>query len=121
LTSIKARTRPEFTMSYNLYRCVQINGGAEQGYSSGQAIKALEESFATTMPSEMGYDYMGMSYQEKKAAEGVSPALIFGMSLLFVFLILAAQYVSCSLPFSVLLVTHIAVFVAFCSLWLRGL
>ena len=121
LTSIKARTGPEFTLRYNLYRCVQINGGAAQGYSSGQAIKALEETFATTMPSEMGYDYMGMSYQEKKAAEGVSPALIFGMSLLFVFLILAAQYESWSLPFSVLLGTPIAVFGAFWFLWMRGL
>src|SRR5216117_124896 len=121
LTSIKARTGPEFTLRYNLYRCVQINGGAAQGYSSGQAIKALEETFATTMPSEMGYDYMGMSYQEKKAAEGVSPALIFGMSLIFVFLILAAQYESWSLPFSVLLGTPIAVFGAFWFLWMRGL
>jgi HAE1 family hydrophobic/amphiphilic exporter-1 len=73
------------------------------------------------MPSEMGYDYMGMSYQEKKAAEGVSPAVIFGMSLLFVFLILAAQYESWSLPFSVLLGTPIAVFGAFWFLWMRGL
>ena len=121
LTSIKARTGPEFTLRYNLYRCVQINGGAAQGYSSGQAIKALEETFATTMPSEMGYDYMGMSYQEKKAAEGVSPALIFGMSLLFVFLILAAQYESWSLPFSVLLGTPIAVFGEFLFLWMRRL
>src|SRR5436309_2952177 len=121
LTTIKPKNGPEFTLRFNLYRCVQINGGAAQGYSSGQAIKALEETFATTMPSEMGYDYMGMSYQEKKAAEGVSPALIFGMSLLFVFLILAAQYESWSLPFSVLLGTPIAVFGAFWFLWMRGL
>ena len=84
-------------------------------------MKALEETFAETMPAEMGYDYMGMSYQEKKAAEGVSPAVIFGMSLLFVFLILAAQYESWSLPFSVLLGTPIAVFGAFWFLWMRGL
>jgi HAE1 family hydrophobic/amphiphilic exporter-1 len=121
LTSIKPRTGPEFTLRYNLYRCAQINGSAALGYSSGQAMKALEETFAATMPSEMGYDYMGMSYQEKKAAEGVSPAVIFGMSLLFVFLILAAQYESWSLPFSVLLGTPIAVFGAFWFLWMRGL
>jgi hydrophobic/amphiphilic exporter-1 (mainly G- bacteria), HAE1 family len=121
LTSIKARTGPEFTLRYNLYRCAQINGGAAPGYSSSQALKALEETFADTMPGEMGYDYMGMSYQEKKAAEGVSPALIFGMSLLFVFLILAAQYESWSLPFSVLLGTPIAVFGEFWFLWMRGL
>jgi HAE1 family hydrophobic/amphiphilic exporter-1 len=121
LTAIKPRTGPEFTLRYNLYRCVQINGGAAPGYSSAQAMKALEETFAQTMPSEMGYDYMGMSYQEKKAAEGVSPAVIFAMSLFFVFLILAAQYESWSLPFSVLLGTPIAVFGAFWFLWMRTL
>ncbi|HXJ86649.1 MAG TPA: multidrug efflux RND transporter permease subunit [Candidatus Binatia bacterium] len=121
LTSIKPSTGPEFTLRYNLYRCAQINGGAAPGYSSGQAMKALEEVFAQTMPPEMGYDYMGMSYQEKKAAEGVSPAVIFGMSLLFVFLILAAQYESWSLPFSVLLGTPIAVLGAFSFLWMRNL
>jgi HAE1 family hydrophobic/amphiphilic exporter-1 len=108
-------------LRYNLYRCAQINGGAAPGYSSGQALKALEDVFAETMPPEMGYDYMGMSYQEKKAAEGVSSAVIFGMSLLFVFLILAAQYESWSLPFSVLLGTPIAVFGAFLFLWIRNL
>ncbi len=121
LTKIKPSTGPEFTLRYNLYRCAQINGGAAPGYSSGQAMKALEEVFAATMPPEMGYDYMGMSYQEKKAAEGVAPAVIFGMSLLFVFLILAAQYESWSLPFSVLLGTPIAVFGAFSFLWMRNL
>ena len=121
LTTIKPRTGPEFTLRYNLYRCVQINGSSAPGYSSGQAMAALEDTFAQTMPSEMGFDYMGMSYQEKKAEEGVSPAVIFGMSLLFVFLILAAQYESWSLPFSVLLGTPIAVFGAFWFLWMRGL
>ena len=121
LTTIKARTGPEFTLRYNLYRCAQINGSAAAGYSSAQALKALEDTFAETMPAEMGFDYMGMSYQEKRAAEGVSPAVIFGMSLLFVFLILAAQYESWSLPFSVLLGTPVAVFGAFWFLWMRGL
>jgi len=121
LTTIKSRTGPEFTLRYNLYRCAQINGSPAPGYSSSQAMKALEDTFAATMPVEMGYDYMGMSYQEKKAAEGVPPAVIFGMSLLFVFLILAAQYESWSLPFSVLLGTPIAVFGAFWFLWMRGL
>ena len=120
LTNVRASAGPEFTMRYNLYRCVQINGSAAPGYSSSQAIQALEDTFAETMPAEMGYDYMGMSYQEKQAAQGVSPAVIFGMSLLFVFLILAAQYESWSLPFSVLLGTPIAVFGAFAFLWLRG-
>jgi HAE1 family hydrophobic/amphiphilic exporter-1 len=73
------------------------------------------------MPKEMGYDYLGMSFQEKKAQQGVSPTVVFGMSLLFVFLILAALYESWSLPFSVLLGTPVAVFGAFLTLWLRGM
>jgi HAE1 family hydrophobic/amphiphilic exporter-1 len=71
------------------------------------------------MPREMGFDYMGMSYQEQKAREGISSSLVFGFSLLFVFLILAALYESWSLPFSVLLSTPVAVFGAFGVLWLR--
>jgi len=106
-------------MRYNLYRSAQIIGGAAPGYSSTQAMKALEETFDKTMPREMGYDYMGMSYQEKKAREGVPVWAIFGFSLLFVFLILAALYESWSLPFSVLLSTPVALFGAFAVLWLR--
>lgn len=121
LTSTKAIAGPEFTMRYNLYRSAQINGTAAPGYSSAQATKALEEVFAQTMPEQMGLDYIGMSYQEQKAAQGVPPAAIFGLSLLFVFLILAALYESWSLPFSVLLGTPIAVAGAFAALWLRGM
>src|SRR5258705_4775667 len=73
------------------------------------------------MPKEMSYDYLGMSFQEKKAQEGVSPTVVFGMSLVFVFLILAALYESWSLPFSVLLGTPVAVFGAFATLLLRGM
>jgi len=117
VTNIRSTAGPEFTMRYNLYRSAQINGSAAPGYSSAQAMAALEEVFAQTMPREMGYDYLGMSYQEKKAQEGVSPAVIFGFSLLCVFLILAAQYESWSLPFSVLLGTPVAVMGAFGALW----
>ena len=84
-------------------------------------MKALEEVFKKEMPQEMGYDYIGMSYQEKKASEGVPISVIFGMSLLFVFLILAAQYESWSLPFSVLLGTPIAVFGAFAFILFRSM
>jgi hydrophobic/amphiphilic exporter-1 (mainly G- bacteria), HAE1 family len=119
LTKFENRTGPEFTMRFNEYRSAQLNGGAAPGYSSGQAMTALEETFAQTMPTEMGYDYSGMSFQEKKAAEGVSSSVIFGFSLLFVFLILAALYESWTLPFSVLLSTPVAVFGAFGVLWLR--
>jgi hydrophobic/amphiphilic exporter-1 (mainly G- bacteria), HAE1 family len=119
LTKITPRSGPEFTMRFNEYRSAQLNGAAAPGYSSDDATAALEEVFKETMPAGMGYDYLGMSYQEQKAREGVPPAVIFGLSLLFVFLILAALYESWSLPFSVLLSTPVAVFGAFLILWLR--
>src|SRR6266852_4170129 len=121
ISSIKDIAGPEFTLRYNEYRGAQINGAAAPGYSSNQAMNALEEVIRQTMPKEMGYDYLGISYQEKKAQQGVSPTVVFGMSLLFVFLILAALYESWSLPFSVLLGTPIAVFGAFATLWLRDM
>jgi hydrophobic/amphiphilic exporter-1 (mainly G- bacteria), HAE1 family len=119
LIKFEPRPGPEFTMRYNLFRSAQINGSAAPGYSSNQAMAALEQVFTQTMPAEMGYDYLGISFQEKKAQEGVPPSVIFGLSLLFVFLILAALYESWTLPFSVLLSTPIAVFGAFFVLWLR--
>jgi HAE1 family hydrophobic/amphiphilic exporter-1 len=119
LTKFESREGPEFTMRYNEYRSAQINGSAAPGYSSDQATAALEDVFKQTMPGEMGFDYMGMSRQEQKAREGLPGSVIFGFSLLFVFLILAALYESWSLPFSVLLSTPVAVFGAFGVLWLR--
>jgi HAE1 family hydrophobic/amphiphilic exporter-1 len=115
------RVGPEFILHYNEYPCAQINGSAAPGYSSTQATHALEEVYAETMPKQMGYDYFGMSFQEKKAAEGVKPAVIFGLSLFCVFLILAAQYESWSLPFSVLLGTPTAILGAFLALNARSL
>jgi len=120
VAEIRSITGPEFTMRYNEYHAAQINAAAAPGYSSAQAMAALEEVFRQTMPREMGFDYTGMSYQEQQASHGVPPMAIFGLSLLFVFLILAAQYESWSLPFSVLLGTPIAVFGAYLFLWLRG-
>ena len=119
LTTISSRVGPEFTQRFNEYRSAQINGSAAPGYSADQATAALEDVFKQTMPREMGFDYSGISFQEQKAREGVPPSLIFGLSLLFVFLILAALYESWSLPFSVLLSTPVAVFGAFAILWLR--
>ena len=120
LVAVERTQGPEFTVRYNEYRAAQINAIQAPGYSSAQATAALEEVFRQTMPSEMGYDYLGMSYQQKVAAEGVPPFIIFGLSLLFVFLILAAQYESWSLPFSVLLGTPVAVMGAFLGLFVRG-
>jgi hydrophobic/amphiphilic exporter-1 (mainly G- bacteria), HAE1 family len=119
VTTIKNSSGPEYTMRYNLFRCVQINGNAAQGYSSADAMRALEDTFRQTMPPEMGYDYLGMSFQEQLAQKGVPPAVIFSISVIFVFLVLAALYESWSLPFSVLLSTPIAVAGALGALYLR--
>jgi hydrophobic/amphiphilic exporter-1 (mainly G- bacteria), HAE1 family len=119
VTRIEPQMGPEFTMRYNGYRSAQINGAAAPGYSSAQAMRALEETFAASMPPEMGFGYLGMSFQEQEAAQGVSATTIFGLSLVVVFLILAAQYESWSLPFSVLLPLPVAVLGAFLALWLR--
>jgi len=119
LTTVKPRVGPEFTLRFNEYRSAQINGSAAPGFSADQATTALEEVFKQTMPPEMGFDYSGISFQEQKARQGVPPSVIFGLSLLFVFLILAALYESWSLPLSVLLSTPVAVFGAFGILWLR--
>ena len=119
LTTIKSGVGPEFTMRFNEYRSAQINGSSAPGYSADQATAALEEVFKQTMPREMGFDYSGMSFQEQKARQGVPASAIFALSLLFVFLILAALYESWSLPFSVLLGTSGAICGAFTVLWLR--
>jgi hydrophobic/amphiphilic exporter-1 (mainly G- bacteria), HAE1 family len=119
ITRFEPRDGPEFTMRFNEYRAAQINGAAAPGYSAEQAMNALEDVFQKTMPRQMGFDYLGMSFQEKKAQEGIPAAAIFGFSLLFVFLILAGLYESWSLPFSVLLSTPVAIFGAFFILWLR--
>jgi HAE1 family hydrophobic/amphiphilic exporter-1 len=119
LARFEDRSGPEFTMRYNEYRSAQINASAAPGYSADQATAALEDVFKQTMPGEMGFDYIGMSYQEQKAREGVPASVIFGFSLLFVFLILAALYESWTVPFSVLLSTPVAVFGALATLWLR--
>ncbi|HKF01437.1 MAG TPA: efflux RND transporter permease subunit [Candidatus Sulfotelmatobacter sp.] len=119
LVRFESRYGPEFKMRYNEYSSAQIIGSAAAGYSSDQATAALEEVFHQTMPTEMGFDYMGISRQEQKAREGIPAWAVFAMSFLFVFLILAALYESWSLPFGVLLSTPVAVFGAFGLLWLR--
>lgn len=118
LLSTRKVLGPEYTNRFNLYRSAQVIGSAAPGYSSGQAIAALEEVAKQTLPPEMGYDWGDLSYQEKKAAGNASS--VFGLSLIFVFLILAALYESWSLPFSVLLTVPVAIFGAFVGLWLRG-
>src|SRR5271163_537882 len=121
VATVRRTTGPEFTTRFNEYEAAQLNIIGAPGYSSGQVMAALEQVFKDNMPPEMGFDYEGMSFQEEQAAKGVPPAAIFALSLLFVFLILAAQYESWSLPFSVLLTTPVAVLGAYLCLNLRSL
>ncbi len=109
---------PEYTQRFNLFRAVQVTGQPAPGYSSGQAMAALEDVAHQVLPPEMSYDWADLSFQERRAA-GRS-GIVFGLSLGFVFLILAALYESWSLPFSVLLSVPVAVVGAFIGLWSRG-
>jgi HAE1 family hydrophobic/amphiphilic exporter-1 len=114
LVSTRPTSGPEFTNRFNLYRAAELTGVPAPGYSSAQALGALEDVARETLPNTMGYDWADMSYQEKKAP-GV--AVVFALAILLVFLILAAQYESWGLPWSVLLGTPFAVFGAFFGLW----
>ena len=118
LVTTKKINGPEYTNRFNLYRAAQVIGQAAPGYSSGQAIAALEEVAKETLPSEFGYDWADLSYQERKASGSVLG--IFGLSLGLVFLILAALYESWSLPFAVLLTVPVAIFGGLLGLLLRG-
>src|SRR5271170_2670346 len=117
LISIKRVSGPEYTNRFNLYRSIQINGSPAPGYSSGQAMAAMEEVSREVLPAGLGYAWSDMSYQEKKAEGG--QAMVFAMSFLFVFLILAALDESWSLPLSVLLSVPVAVLGAYGGLLLR--
>jgi HAE1 family hydrophobic/amphiphilic exporter-1 len=118
LVTTRSISGPEYTNRFNLYRAAQVLGGAAPGYSSGQAMAALEEVAQQVLPPEMGYEWADLSYQEKQTSGAAVTA--FALSFVFVFLILAALYESWSLPFSVLLTVPIAVFGAFAGLLLRG-
>src|SRR6266568_315284 len=109
---------PEYTQRFNLFRSAQVTGQPAPGYSSGQAMAALEAVANEVLPREMGYDWADLSFQERRAA-GRSGA-VFALSLGFVFLVLAALYESWSLPFSVLLSVPVAVVGAFLGLLSRG-
>jgi HAE1 family hydrophobic/amphiphilic exporter-1 len=117
LVSIQPTYGPDYTNRFNLFRAAQVIGSAAPGYSSGQAQAALVQVAHDTLPAGMGYDWADLSYQENKAAG--TAGLIFALSLLVVFLILAALYESWSLPFSVLLSVPVAIFGAFAGLYLR--
>ncbi len=117
LVSTRDVLGPEFTLRFNLYRAAEITGSPAPGYSSGQALRALEEVAREVLPPEMGYAWSAMSYQEQKASGG---GAVFALAVLMVFLVLAAQYESWSLPFTVLLGTPLAVLGAFLGLFVRN-
>ncbi len=119
LVTLKQVSGPEFTMRFTEFGAAQFNLATRPDVSDDQAMAILEQIVREDLPRDIGYAYSGMSYQEKAATEGVPPAVIFGLALLFVFLILAAQYESWSLPVGVLVSTPIAVLGAFAALVLR--
>lgn len=118
LVSTRKIAGPEYTNRFNIYRAAQVLASAAPGYSTGQAMAALQEVARQELPAEFSYDWSDLSYQELKASG--TAGSVFGLSLIFVFLILAALYESWSLPFSVLLTVPIAIFGAFLGLFLRG-
>ncbi|MBE6420487.1 MAG: efflux RND transporter permease subunit [Akkermansiaceae bacterium] len=120
LVDVQLSYGPEFLMRQNMYNASMLNVSAAPGYTAEQVMSALEETFARSMPNGMGFSYSGMSYQEKKASQGVSPAGIFALSGIFVFLLLASLYESWSLPLSIVLSVPIAILGAFATLWLCG-
>jgi multidrug efflux pump subunit AcrB len=116
LVKIGKMSGPNFVSRFNLYNAAEIMGSPAPGYSSSQAIKAIEEVMKT-MPSEVGYEWSGLTLQEKKS-EGQA-AIVFGAAVLFVFLLLAAQYESWGLPFAVLLATPTVILGLMVGLFLR--
>src|SRR5450432_112536 len=119
LASVSDTIGPLYTTRFNLYRSAEISGSPAEGYTSAQALQALGEVAKEALPREMGFAYSNMSFQEKEA-EGKG-GVVFVMALIFVFFILAAQYESWSLPFSVLLGTPWAIMGAMLGLYLSRL
>jgi len=115
LLATQPNAGPEFTNRFNLFRAAELTGVPAEGVSSTQALDALDATAKEVLPPDMSYDWADMSYQERKAP-GI--AVVFGLAVLLVFLILAAQYESWGLPFSVLLGTPFAAFGAYLGLWL---
>ncbi len=115
LATIVPISGPDYTNRFNLYRAIEVTGSPAAGYTSAQAMAALEEVASEVLPQDMGYAWNAMSFQEKQASGSLGIILTF--SLILVFLILAAQYESWSLPFSILLGTPFAIFGALFALW----
>ena len=119
LGQLRPTVGPEFVPHYNLYSSSKINGVAAPGYSSAQAIAAMQRAAATALPPGFSYEWTGITYQELKA--GAVAGMVFALALVFVFLALAAQYESWSMPFMVILAVPLALLGAVGALWLRGM
>jgi len=115
IATVKPISGPDYTTRFNLYRAVEVTGGPAEGYTSTEARNALKEVALEVLPHDMSYSWNAMSFQENKASGSLGIILTF--SLLFVFLILSAQYESWSLPLSILLGTPFAIFGALFALW----
>jgi HAE1 family hydrophobic/amphiphilic exporter-1 len=119
LGTLKPIVGPETVPHYNNYASALINGGAAPGYSSGQAVAAMERAATAALPRDFSFEWTGITYQELKA--GSIATIVFVLAIVFVFLILAAQYESWSMPFMVLLAVPLALFGALLALWVRGI
>ncbi len=117
MVQIETKFGPQYINRYNLYTSVTVNGDPAPGYSSGQAMQALEEVAATTLPQGMKHEWTDMSYQEKLA--GGQTAIVFGLALLFIYLFLVAQYESWMLPWAVMLSVPVAFVGALVATWTR--
>ncbi len=116
LVRIEPMSGPNFAARFNLYSAAEVLGAPAPGYSSAQALRAIED-VARQLPREYGYEWSGLTLQQKRA-EGEA-GVVFGMAIVFVFLLLAAQYESWALPFSVLLATPLVVLGTFTGLLAR--
>jgi HAE1 family hydrophobic/amphiphilic exporter-1 len=117
LGALRDMVGPETVTHYNNYGSALINGVAAPGYSSGQAVAAMQRAAATALPRDYAYEWTDVTLQELKA--GSTASLIFALAIVFVFLILAAQYESWTMPFIVLLAVPLALFGAVLAIWVR--
>jgi hydrophobe/amphiphile efflux-1 (HAE1) family protein len=116
---LKPIVGPETVPHYNNYASALVNGGPAPGFSSGQAVTAMERAAAIALPRDFAFEWTGITYQELKA--GSIATVVFTLAIVFVFLILAAQYESWTMPFMVLFAVPLALFGAFLALFIRGM
>ncbi len=119
LVKVNYLTGPDNVPRFNVFPAVRVNGNAAPGYSSGQALAAMEALAKEALPETMSYAWAGQAYQEKQVGAASSLAFVFGI--VMVFLILAAQYEKWSLPLAVIIAVPFAVCGALLAVWLRGL